>query len=346
MIGVSSSKSRSPGGPAGPPGGRRMSELLAAGLGERRVGRHRAGERPAEARDVGRAVLSGLPEVVRRDAGDVGAEVPHALPLGPALAGQRPVRVELGADRRGGAADAGANMAERLGGGRVRLELDVRVRVAVGKWPDISERCREIAAAVRPVRYVAVALKIEVAVLEGILKAEGNRRVLRGLHPVDEERAVPLGEAPAVGELTQRSRGVELLDRAGDRPALPLGRGVLADERGGVARALARLALALETTDAGLEHLRVGERGTIGEFHREGKFVADRRAGLAVPDLLLHEHAALERRPGRLVLWPGGVVLGVEAERLPGAVRDAGVLEAVRGAGHHEPCLMCCQVGY
>src|SRR5262249_16403723 len=108
------------------------SYLLAARRAERRVGHHRAGERPAEARDVGRAVLGGLPEVVRRDAGDVGAEVPHTLARGRTLVGQAPVGVELGAGRRDGAAGAGADVAQRLRGGRVRLELDVRVRMAVG----------------------------------------------------------------------------------------------------------------------------------------------------------------------------------------------------------------------
>src|SRR5262249_55373713 len=185
--------------------------------------------------------------------------------MGCALVGQRPVGVELRADRRGGAADSGGDVAQRLGSGRVRLELDVRGRVAVGKRPDISERCRGGAAAVRPVRYVGVAPEVEVPVFRGLLWAGGNPRVFRGLLPVDEERAIALGEAPAVGELTQRS-AVELLDRAGDRPVHALGRGVLADGRRGVARALARLALALDTADAGLEHLRVGERGTVGEL--------------------------------------------------------------------------------
>jgi hypothetical protein len=70
-----------------------------------------------------------------------------------------------------------------------------------------------------------------------------------------------------------------------------LGPGVLADARVGVARALAGLALAFDAALARLEDVRIRVRGTVAEGGREAELVGDRRARLAVPDLLLHDQA-------------------------------------------------------
>src|SRR5262249_50564166 len=157
-------------------------------------------------------------------------------------------------------------------------------------------------------------------------------------------RAVPLGEAVGVGELAQLP-AVELVRRArhGTMPAL--GPGVLADARRGVARALAGLALAFDAALARLEDVRVRVGGTVAEGGREAELMGYRRARLAVPDLLLHEHTTLERGPRHLVGLLGRVVLGVEAERGARAVGHAGVLEPVRRAGHDETGLAGGEVG-
>src|SRR5450755_3186985 len=143
-----------------------------------RVGEHRTGESSAEPGDIRHAVLRGAAEAVDRPARNDVTEIPRAA-VRAALA-QRPERVERGSSRRCRAAGPGGDVAQRLRSGQVRLELDVRIGVPPGERPDVVERGREVAAAVRPVREVAEAIEIEVAVLEGLLVAEGHRRGFLG----------------------------------------------------------------------------------------------------------------------------------------------------------------------
>ena len=67
--------------------------------------------------------------------------------------------------------------------------------------------------------------------------------------------------------------------------------------------------------------------------------MGDAAAGLEVSDLLLHQHPALERCPGNLVLLGCGAVLGVEVEGFALAGLWVCVHEAVGCAGDHEPGL-------
>src|SRR5262249_10147449 len=146
--------------------------------------------------------------------------------------------------------------------------------------------------------------------------------------------------AVAVGVLAQLAAG-EVVARAGDRPGRPFGFRAGTDAGVGVAGALALLGpRAFAAAEAGVEHVRVGNAKLVDRL-AVGQLGAD----LSVPDLLLHEHAALQRGPGNLVLLLGGVVLGVEGERGALAGLGVGVHEAVLGAGRHEAGLMGGLVG-
>src|SRR6202042_2346735 len=116
--------------------------------------------------------------------------------------------------------------------------------------------------------------------------------------------------------------GGRVLGGTRDRTALALRTGILALAGGGITRAFPDGVLALGTAHAGLEDVVVDQRPAI---FADRQAVGDGVAGLEVADLLLHEHAALQRGPGHLVLLGGGAVLGVEGVRRPVAGVDVGV---------------------
>src|SRR4029077_19420287 len=166
-------------------------------------------------------------------------------------------------------------------------------------------------------------------------------RDLRHRRAVDGGRAGALLEARAVRELAQRA-AVRVVGRAGHRPVRSLGRRVLADA-GLVARPLTRGVRALGPADAGVEVVWVA-LGLAAAGERERVLVRHRVADLGVPDLLLHQDAALECGPRHLVLLGRGAVLGVPGVRDAGAVAHVGVGKAVRRAGGHRPGLMGGQI--
>src|SRR5205823_8097276 len=140
------------------------------------------------------------------------------------------------------------------------------------------------------------ALKVQVTVLEPELEALVGSRYLRDRRPVDERGPRSLFEAVAVGELAERAAS-RVVGRASHRTVGPLRGGVLAD--GAATRALAGSGRAFRATDAGVEGLGIGvTRGSRGIDGRV--LVGHRVADLTVADLLLHEHATLDRKSKRL----------------------------------------------
>src|SRR5580692_8362923 len=105
---------------------------------ELRVRQHGADAGAAVPGQVGVPVL-GVPAEVLDRVGQVAAEVPHARglvrPECERLRAQRPVRVELRADRRGGAVRTCGGVAQERRAADVGLVLNLRIRLPVAlEW--------------------------------------------------------------------------------------------------------------------------------------------------------------------------------------------------------------------
>src|SRR5260370_11780996 len=245
---------------------RRSDGDLGAVAGSRRVGHDRAGVRAAEPRDIGRAVLGVLAERPLGHAGQDVAEVPDAGSAWRSGAREAlgvvetPERIELRAQWLHVAVVAGDDVAQELRRRHVRLELDLRIEIPrLVEWAYVPERGRLVGRPVRPgARPVVGSVEVQVSVLEQVVDAEGDRRMLLPRLAVDQHGAVALLEAGTVGELAVLA-AARIVTRAGDRAGCALRSRVRADAGVGIARALANRMPALRAAHAGLEHLLVDE---------------------------------------------------------------------------------------
>src|ERR1017187_7530694 len=161
------------------------------------------------------------------------------------------------------------------------------------------------AASVRPGgRLVIQAVEVQVSVLEPVSEALVSIRGLGGRHPVDQDGPGALLVAEAVGVLAERAAG-RVGGRTGLRPVGALCFRVLAGGPG--TRALTALASAYRPAHAGVVDGSVDEGLAVGEALADRVLVLQRAADLGVTDLLLHQHAALKRRPRNPVVDRRGV---------------------------------------
>src|SRR5262249_48824675 len=149
----------------------------------------------------------------------------------------------------------------------------------------------------RPVRpgglLIRGPVEVQITVLEPVVLTPVDWRMFGCRDSVERHLPVALRHAVAVGVLAQLAAG-EVVTRAGDRPGRPFGFRAGTDAGVGVAGALALLgSCAFAAAEAGVEHVRVVNAELVDRLA-----VGQLRADLSVPDLLLHEHAALQRGPG------------------------------------------------
>ena len=189
---------------------------------------------------------------------------------------------------------------------------------------------------------VRQAVEVQVPVLVAVGETLVGIGVRRRRHAVDHHGPRSLLVAETVGVLTQRA-AVRVIGRAGLRAVGPLCLGVLADGRG-VTRALTDLAGTFRSAHAGVVVTVVDEGLAVREALRERVLVLQRAADLGVPDLLLHQHAALERGPRDPVVGRRGVVLRVERVRGAVAGADVGVHETIARTGRHVTGLVSGQI--